>query len=227
MSTFSRFPPRLQEAIVSRLGWTSLRPVQELAGEAILGQERGGAGADRGRQDRGVDVPRIAELSSARPAASAPSTSRRSRRCSTTRRSGSARTPRWSGSPVRVARRRARPAKRRFVKEPAELLMTTPESLEVMLISPRCPCSAALQATCGTWSSTRCTRSRGPTAAPTSCRSSSGSRAIGAARRAARRAVGDRRQPGSRSSTWLKGSSKREGVVVDPPKEPRSARSPS
>src|SRR5436190_16679744 len=36
MSAFSRFPPRLQEAIVSRLGWTSLRPVQELAGEAIL-----------------------------------------------------------------------------------------------------------------------------------------------------------------------------------------------
>src|SRR5664279_4529938 len=36
MSTFARFPARLQEAIVSRLGWTSLRPVQELAGEAIL-----------------------------------------------------------------------------------------------------------------------------------------------------------------------------------------------
>lgn len=36
MSAFARFPPRLQEAIVSRLGWTSLRPVQELAGEAIL-----------------------------------------------------------------------------------------------------------------------------------------------------------------------------------------------
>src|SRR6478752_802565 len=36
MSAFGRFPPRLQEAITSRLGWTSLRPVQELAGEAIL-----------------------------------------------------------------------------------------------------------------------------------------------------------------------------------------------
>ena len=36
MSAFARFPPRLQEAIVARLGWTSLRPVQELAGEAIL-----------------------------------------------------------------------------------------------------------------------------------------------------------------------------------------------
>ena len=36
MSTFARFPARLQQAIASRLGWTSLRPVQELAGEAIL-----------------------------------------------------------------------------------------------------------------------------------------------------------------------------------------------
>ena len=36
MSVFASFAPRLQEAIVARLGWTSLRPVQELAGEAIL-----------------------------------------------------------------------------------------------------------------------------------------------------------------------------------------------
>ena len=36
VTTFSRFPPRLQDAIVSRLGWSSLRPVQELAGEALM-----------------------------------------------------------------------------------------------------------------------------------------------------------------------------------------------
>lgn len=36
MTTFSQFPPRLQEAIVSRLGFRALRPVQELAGEALL-----------------------------------------------------------------------------------------------------------------------------------------------------------------------------------------------
>jgi hypothetical protein len=35
-TAFSRFPPRLQTAIVSRLGWASLRPVQELASHAIL-----------------------------------------------------------------------------------------------------------------------------------------------------------------------------------------------
>ena len=35
-SVFTRFPDRLQSAIVSRLGWTSLRPVQELAGDPLL-----------------------------------------------------------------------------------------------------------------------------------------------------------------------------------------------
>lgn len=36
MSVFARFSPRLQQTIVSRLGWSSLRPVQEEAGEALL-----------------------------------------------------------------------------------------------------------------------------------------------------------------------------------------------
>jgi ATP-dependent Lhr-like helicase len=36
VSVFARFPPRLQEAIVARLGWSSLRAVQEEAGQAIL-----------------------------------------------------------------------------------------------------------------------------------------------------------------------------------------------
>ena len=36
MSSFSRFHPSLQKQIVHTLGWSSLRPVQELAGEVIL-----------------------------------------------------------------------------------------------------------------------------------------------------------------------------------------------
>jgi ATP-dependent Lhr-like helicase len=35
-SAFSRFPPRLQEAIVGRLGFSALRPVQELSAHALL-----------------------------------------------------------------------------------------------------------------------------------------------------------------------------------------------
>ena len=45
MSVFPRFAPRLQEAIVARLGWSSLRPVQDLAGAAILD---GGAKGPKG-----------------------------------------------------------------------------------------------------------------------------------------------------------------------------------
>ena len=40
---------------------------------------------------------------------------------------------------VSLARRRRASQRERFLREPAELLMTTPESLEVMLISPRVP----------------------------------------------------------------------------------------
>ena len=36
MSAFARFDPLLQEKIVHRLGWSHLRPVQELASETIL-----------------------------------------------------------------------------------------------------------------------------------------------------------------------------------------------
>ncbi len=36
MSAFARFDPLLQEKIVHRLGWSRLRPVQELAATAIL-----------------------------------------------------------------------------------------------------------------------------------------------------------------------------------------------
>jgi hypothetical protein len=42
-------------------------------------------------------------------------------------------------SRVHVARRHARRTRRRFLKAPADVLLTTPESLEVMLISPKVP----------------------------------------------------------------------------------------
>ena len=36
MSAFARLSPRLQQAIVARLGWSSLRPVQEQATDVLL-----------------------------------------------------------------------------------------------------------------------------------------------------------------------------------------------
>ena len=83
MSVFARFPPRLQDAIASRLGWTSLRPVQELAGEAILdGKNAVVLAPTAGGKTEASMFPGARELVE-RPArrASAPSTSRRSRRC--------------------------------------------------------------------------------------------------------------------------------------------------
>ncbi len=57
--------------------------------------------------------------------------------------------------------------RKKFLKEPAELLMTTPESLEVMLVSPARRTSARSSPTCASSSSTRSTRSPAPTAART------------------------------------------------------------
>ncbi len=36
MSVFRQFHERLRQAIARRLGWSSLRPVQELAGQSLL-----------------------------------------------------------------------------------------------------------------------------------------------------------------------------------------------
>ena len=57
VSVFARFSPRLQQAIVARLGWSSFRPVQEEAGLAILdGRQCGRPGSNGRRQDRGIDL---------------------------------------------------------------------------------------------------------------------------------------------------------------------------
>ena len=99
MTAFARFPPRLQEAIVSRLGWTSLRPVQELAGEAILdGKNAVVLAPTAGGKTEASMFPALRESRElANPTAWASSTSPPSRRSSTTRKSASAPTPRWSG----------------------------------------------------------------------------------------------------------------------------------
>jgi predicted ATPase len=73
-----------------------------------------------------------------RPRASGRCTSRRSRPCSTTRPSASGSTPRWSACAASCGT--ATPpatSGAAFLREPAELLMTTPESLEVMLVSEK------------------------------------------------------------------------------------------
>ena len=143
MSTFARFPAQLQQAIVSRLGWTSrhLRLVQELAGEAILdGKNVVVLAPTAGGKTEAAIFPALAGLLE-RPVESVGAiyvapikallNNQEDRLGTYTEMIGLRRFV-WHGD-AGVA------DKRRFLKDPGELLMTTPESLEVMLISPRVP----------------------------------------------------------------------------------------
>ena len=83
VSVFARFAPRLQQAIVARLGWTSLRPVQEEAGEAILdGKNAVVLAPTAGGKTEASMFPALSRLvDEPSRRRSAYSTSRRSRRC--------------------------------------------------------------------------------------------------------------------------------------------------
>ncbi len=141
MSTFARFPPRLQEAIVSRLGWTSLRPVQELAGAAILdGKNAVVLAPTAGGKTEASIFPAIATLMAEPPSGTgliyiAPIKAllnNQEERLGTYADMVGLRRFVWHGDV-------SDSDKKKFKAEPTEILMTTPESLEVMLVSPRCP----------------------------------------------------------------------------------------
>lgn len=141
MTAFARFPPRLQEAIVSRLGWTSLRPVQDLAGEAILdGKNAVVLAPTAGGKTEASMFPAIANLIERQPegvgviyiAPIKVLLNNQEERLGTYADMVGLRRFVWHGDV-------ADHDKCKFVKEPAEILMTTPESLEVMLVSQRSP----------------------------------------------------------------------------------------
>ena len=141
MTAFSRFPPRLQEAIVARLGWTALRPVQELAGEAILdGSNAIVLAPTAGGKTEAAIFPALAQLI-ANPTDAigviyvapikALLNNQEGRLGNYAEMVGLRRFV-WHGDVTAVE-------KRKFTREPSELLLTTPESLEVMLVSPKIP----------------------------------------------------------------------------------------
>lgn len=139
-STFSRFPPRLQEAIVSRLGWTGLRPVQDQAGAAILdGNNAVVLAPTAGGKTEASFFPVLAQLMENPTTGSVGALyiapikallNNQAERLGRYTEMVGLRRFLWHGD-VTAAERKA------FLKEPAELLMTTPESLEVMLLSPK------------------------------------------------------------------------------------------
>ncbi len=141
MTTFSRFPPRVQEAIVSRLGWTSLRPVHELAGEAVLdGKNAVVLAPTAGGKTEAAIFPILAGLMEREPdgvgalyiAPIKALLNNQEDRLGTYAEMVGLRRFVWHGDAKQSD-------KRRFTREPAELLMLTPESIEVMLLSQRVP----------------------------------------------------------------------------------------
>lgn len=134
---FSRLHPRLQQAIVARLGWTSLRPVQELAGEVLLdGHNAVILAPTAGGKTEASMFPVLSMLMSDQPQGigalyiapiKALLNNQSERLDRYTQMVGLGRFV-WHGDTTSHERRG-------FLREPTELLMTTPESLEVMLIS--------------------------------------------------------------------------------------------
>jgi ATP-dependent helicase Lhr and Lhr-like helicase len=220
VTAFARFPPRLQEAIVSRLGWTALRPVQEIAGEAILdGKNAVVLAPTAGGKTEASVFPALANLVESEPdgvgvvyiAPIKALLNNQEERLGTYAEMVGLRRFVWHGDITDSA-------KRKFVKEPAEILMTTPESLEVMLISSRSPVQRLFRdlrliiidevhALAGT---------------------DRGAHLMSIIERLAPASRNDIQRVGLSATVgnpdwilgWLKGSSRREGVVVDPPKTP-------
>lgn len=220
MSVFPRLAPRLQEAIATRLGWSSLRPVQEAAGEVLLD----GANAvilapTAGGKTEAAMFPVLSGLISDPPVGvgalyiapiKALLNNQADRLGLYTEMVGLRRFV-WHGDTSEAKRRR-------FLKEPAELLMTTPESLEVMLVSQRVDAAALfgdlrvviideVHAVAGT---------------------DRGAHLLSVLERIRRRSRHDLQRVGLSATvgnpeeilTWLQGTSSRPGRVVDPPKVP-------
>lgn len=139
MSTFARFAPRLQAAIVSRLGWSSLRPVQEEAGAALLdGSNAIILAPTAGGKTEASMFPTLSQMVEDGPdgigaiyvAPIKALLNNQAERLGLYTEMVGLRRFVWHGDTADQHRRK-------FLKEPAELLMTTPESLEVMLVSQR------------------------------------------------------------------------------------------
>lgn len=147
MSIFHQFPDRLQHAIANTLGFTSLRPVQELAGEQILaGKNAVVLAPTAGGKTEASMFPVIAGLLEETPRGvgaiyvapiKALLNNQAERLGQYTQMVGLDRFV-WHGDATQSE-------KAKFIKEPTELLMTTPESLEVMLMSPRVPVKKIFQ----------------------------------------------------------------------------------
>jgi ATP-dependent helicase Lhr and Lhr-like helicase len=219
-SAFKRFPPRLQESIVSRLGWSSLRPVQELASHALLdGKNAIILAPTAGGKTEASMFPLLATLMEREPQGvgliyiapiKALLNNQAERFATYSEMVGLSRFL-WHGD-IKDSQKRS------FLKEPATILMTTPESLEVMLLSSKVPHAQIfgdlralvideIHALAGT---------------------DRGAHLMSVFERLIRYTNNDVQRIGLSATVgnptdlqqWLQGSSRRESCVVDPPKVP-------
>ncbi|MBI1948540.1 MAG: DEAD/DEAH box helicase [Deltaproteobacteria bacterium] len=218
MTVFARFPPRLQEAIASRLGWSSLRPVQEEAGAALLeGKNAVVLAPTAGGKTEASIFPTLSLLME-KPfegigaiyiaPIKALLNNQAERLGLYTEMVGLERFV-WHGDTPDNERKQ-------FLREPADLLMTTPESLEVMLVSQRIDEKKLFKnvrifivdevhALAGT---------------------DRGAHLMSVMERIAAVSAHDVQRVGLSATVgnpaaileWIRGTSKRDGVVVDPPK---------
>ncbi len=219
-SVFARFEPRLQQAIVNRLGWTSLRPVQEEAGTALLdGLNAVVLAPTAGGKTEAALFPTLSMLVAAPPESVAALyiapikalLNNQAERLGTYTEMVGLRRFVWHGDVDAGARAG-------FLRDPGDLLMTTPESLEVMLVSRRVDAATLfadlriviideIHAMAGT---------------------DRGSHLLSVIERIATLSRHDVQRVGLSATVgnpadilrWLQGTSRREGRVVDPPKVP-------
>ncbi len=223
-NTFSRLSPNLQTAIGSRLGWTSLRPVQEEAGQALLdGDNAVILAPTAGGKTEASMFPALSMLLDEPTDAvgvlyvapiKALLNNQEERLGQYTEMVG-LRCFVWHGD----ARKGD---KTKFINEPAELLMTTPESLEVMLVSAKYPTPKLF----------RDLRMVVVDEVHAFAGSDRGAHFMSVLERIADLSKHDVQRVGLSATVgnpaaildWISGTSKRPGRVVDPPK-PRGKRS--
>lgn len=220
MSVFGRLAPRLQEAIVSRLGWSSLRPVQEEAGEALLaGKNAVVLAPTAGGKTEASMFPTLSGLVTD-PATGVGALyiapikallNNQAERLGLYTEMVGLRRFVWHGDAPTNQRQK-------FLRDPTELLMTTPESLEVMLVSQRVDANALfadlrtvvideVHALAGT---------------------DRGAHLMSVLERISKLSRHDVQRVGLSATVgnpdvileWLQGSSNRPSCVVDPPKKP-------
>lgn len=141
MTAFSRFHPRLQQQIVNVLGWSMLRPVQEIAGNTILdGKNCVILAPTAGGKTESSFFPVISEIltnpsEGIRAIYISPLKAllnNQEERIEAYTKMVGISSFKWHGDVNQSERKN-------FIQEASEILLTTPESLEAMLVSTKFP----------------------------------------------------------------------------------------